>query len=107
MAIDVNEVQNARNENYRTVKETLVCVQSAKDYKLLLAKRRFVEQFLRGSWTEKKDFLRWVWSKLIRKDNGAKWLREFDPLENVKARLDRQQNLDKLALPAEIGRAHV
>lgn len=97
MAMDVKELQNAQNENYRAIRESLSCVQNAKDYKLLLLKRRFVDQFIRGSWAEKKDFLRWVWSKLTRKDNGARWLREFDPLENVKTKLEWAQNADRLA----------
>lgn len=96
MGADINGSNGAKNENYAAIKELLTYTQTARDYKLLLVKRRFVLQFIRGSWAEKKDFLRWVWSKLTRRDNGSKWLREFDPLEDVRARLDRVQNLERL-----------
>lgn len=96
MGTNANELENAKGENYRAIRELISYTQSARDYKLLLAKRRFIEQFVHGTWAEKKDFLRWVWSKIIRKDNGAKWLREFDPFEDVKARLNRLQSMDKL-----------
>lgn len=102
MTMGTNELENTKNENYSVVGQVLTCTQSARDYKLLLAKRRFVNQFIRGSWADKKDFLRWVWSKLIRRDNGSKWLREFDPLEEVKARLERQQSMDKLFPPTSL-----
>lgn len=96
MGININESKSAKSENYIAIKTLLSTTQKAKDYKLLLLKRRFVDQFIRGSWAEKKDFLRWVWSKLTRKDNGAKWLREFDPLEEAKTKIERLQNLDAM-----------
>lgn len=91
-----NELTSMKNESYITIRELLTFTQGAKDYKFLLLKRRFVHQFIHGTWAEKKDFLRWVWSKIIRRDNGSGWLREFDPLENVNAGLERLQSLDSL-----------
>ena len=102
MATEAKDLENAKRENTRIIRELLTYLQKARDYKLLLAKRRFVDQFIRGSWAEKKDFLRWVWSKIIRKDNGSKWLREFDPLERVQAEIERGQNLDQLHPQANI-----
>lgn len=102
MAAGANSFENEKKKNYIAMRESLTYMQNAKDYKCLLAKRRFVEQFIRGSWAEKKDFLRWVWSKIIRKDNGARWLREFDPLENVKVQLEQLQNWDRMLPQANI-----
>lgn len=96
MVNGTNEIENTRNTNYTAIRQLLLFTQNARDYKLLLAKRRFVVQFIHGTWAEKKDFLRWVWSKITGKENGAKWLREFDPLDSVKVRLNQLQNLDKL-----------
>lgn len=102
MGIDMNGHKNEKSETYIAIRTLLSYIQSARDYKLLLAKRRFVNQFIHGSWAEKKDFLRWVWSKITKKDNGAKWLREFDPLENAKAKIESLQNSEVLHTRANI-----
>lgn len=74
-------------EKLNSVQKDLVLTQNARGYKWSLALRRFLNQFIRGAWSEKKDFLCWMWSKIIRRDNGSKWLREFDHLERAKRTL--------------------
>lgn len=75
--------QGENKELVQQIKSAIAITQTSRSYKWSLFMRRFLNQFCRGSWAERKDFARWIWSKIIRKDNGSKWLREFDYLNNI------------------------
>lgn len=83
-----NQNQEAKDDR-ALILEGVEQVQGSRAYKLLLMRKRFLEQIIHGTWAEKKDFVRWIWSKIIHKDNGSKWLQEFDPLQDVRERVER------------------
>lgn len=91
---------SARQENMTAIHWNVSYLQSRRGYKRFLMSRRFKEQVLHGSHAEKKDFFRWAWSKLSRRDNGAKWLCVFDPLESVQAQLRRVDGLNDMLFQA-------
>ncbi len=64
--------------------EHISAIQNSKGYKWFLFFKRLKTQFIRGNIQEKKDFFRWIWSKLTRRENGSKWLQAFDNLEQVR-----------------------
>lgn len=96
----VNSLTCARQENLTAIHWNVSYLQSRRGYKRFLMGRRFKEQVLHGNWTEKRDFFRWAWSKLTHRDNGAKWLRVFDPLESVQAQLRRVDGLNDVLFQA-------
>ncbi len=69
--------------------ENINLTQNSRSYKSSLILRRFATQFLRGK--EKKDFLKWSFGKITGKDYHAKYLCEFDYLENAKNCLSNQR----------------
>lgn len=92
----VESLVRVRQENLAAIQWNLSYTQNLRGYKRFLMGRRFKEQALHGSWAEKKDFFRWLWSKLIRRDNGAKWLCVFDPLESAQVQLRRVNGLNDM-----------
>lgn len=101
----VDSLVHARRENLAAIHWNLSYTQSLRGYKRFLMGRRFKEQILHGGWAEKKDFLRWLWGKLTHRDNGAKWLCVFDPLESAQTQLRRMDGLnDALSQAIELER---
>lgn len=96
----VDSLLCVRQENLSAIHWNVSYTQSLRGYKRFLMGRRFKEQVLHGSWTEKQDFFRWSWSKLIHRDNGAKWLCVFDPLESVQSQLRRVDGLNDMIFQA-------
>lgn len=96
----VDSLLCVRQENLSAIHWNVSYTQSLRGYKRFLMGRRFKEQVLHGSWAEKQDFFRWSWSKLIHRDNGAKWLCVFDPLESVQSQLRRVDGLNDMIFQA-------
>jgi len=69
--------------------ENIKITQNSRTYKVALIARRFRVQFIKGK--EKKDFLKWGWGKLTKKDYHTRYLCEFDYLENAKKCLNQQK----------------
>lgn len=78
---------NVNEDSIQQIRTALAITQQSRSYKWSLAMRRLLNQFFRGNRAERRDFIRWVWSKIRHRDNGSKWLREFDFLENAKSAL--------------------
>lgn len=72
------------------IEEALRCIciiQSKRAYRMGLLAQRFMVQCLKTR--DKRDFVRWFFKRLQRKDTSAKALMEFDSLENVKSQLSK------------------
>lgn len=93
---DVDNLHCISLENLIAISQNLAYTQNLRGYKRFLIGRRFKEQVLHGNWTETKDFFRWVLSKITRRNNGAKWLCTFDPLDAVQFQLRRAISLDNM-----------
>lgn len=85
-------------DSIQQIKMAIALTQQSRSYKCSVALRRLTEQVFHGDRAQRRDFIRWGWSKLSHKKNNAKWLREFDPLEDAKSALG------KINVPVEITR---
>ena len=83
-----NSASEEMSRRIEEAKKIISVIQKSRGYKWFLFSKRLKIQFIHGNAREKKDFLLWIWSKLIRRENGSKWLREFDDLERVSSILE-------------------
>ncbi len=82
---DLLEAVTTQRKNELSVLRKITEVQATKAYKIHLLLKRSRQQLLRER--QRKDYLKWVFSKLTKREFGARMLREFDELENVKTQL--------------------
>lgn len=82
------ELKDALMRQYQTELQTLdgiTAVQATKGYKINLLIKRTKEQVLRGR--ERKDYIKWMLNKTLKRTYHVRELREFDELENAKRKL--------------------
>lgn len=101
LTFDRERIKSDSRDNLASLNEDLSNLQNSRAYKWFLLRRRLSAQLIHGSLAEKKDFLRWIWSKLTRKGHKAKPLEEFDPLVGAKTRLRRAAYLDHMLVQAD------
>ena len=72
-------------------KELIEKVMQSKSYMMILYFRRFIDQLLRGSVSEKKDFLKFSFSRAFRKNYNCKGSQNFDLLSTAQIFLSKLQ----------------
>lgn len=76
-------------ENLQNVQQILECIQiqqSSRIYRIGLAVKRFMIQCILTH--DRRDFIKWLAVRFLKKNYAVKALREFDELENVKRAAD-------------------
>ena len=60
------------------MKAQLKLIANTKPYRIAYALRRFSQEFLKGDNKNKKDFLKWIYHKITKKDSESDY--KYNPL---------------------------
>ena len=57
----------------KTLKTKIQAIANTKSYRIAYALRRFSHEFLKGDKKDKKEFLKWIYFKMLRKESGLEF----------------------------------
>lgn len=75
---ELNDQLELLERDSRDMKKKLKIIANTKPYRIAYFLRRFSHEFLKGNKTNKKDFLRWTFYKLTKKESGLNF--KYNPI---------------------------
>ncbi len=73
----ISKIKALKN-NRIYINKNLEIIANTKPYRIAYTLRRFSIEFLRGNKNDKKEFLKWIFSKLTRKESGLEF--KYNPI---------------------------
>jgi SAM-dependent methyltransferase len=76
----ISEIEKINNDSLK-IKNELEKIFNTRPYRLAYLIRRFSLEFRKGNWEEKKNFIKWIYLKLLRKDSDIE--HTYNPLFEI------------------------